>query len=388
MTAPRLEIDLDKIHHNARTLVARLAARDISVTGVTKATLGSPEVAGVLLRAGVSALGDSHIENIEAMRRAHVPASMTLIRSPMPSQAERVVNHADVSFNTELDVVSKLSAAAREARRTHGIVLMVELGDLREGIMPGDLEDTVHQTLRFPNIALKGIGTNLACRSGVSPDARNMAELSALAGSIEATYGLSLDVVSGGNSANLDWATSGADTGRINDLRLGESILLGRETLHRRPIDGLHTDAVTLVVEVIESKVKPSLPWGEIAQNAFGETSTAADRGHVPQTILAVGRQDTDPNGLRPPPGIEILGASSDHLIADSGDVLRAGTEITFQLDYSALVRSMTSPFIAKVVTARSGHIVTNRGAPWAIDLNELTNLEREWAPEREQRAI
>jgi predicted amino acid racemase len=353
-----LEIDLAKIYHNAHRLVGLLADRGISVTGVTKATLGSPEIAGALLMAGVSGLGDSRIENIEAMRRAKVPASMSLMRSPMLSQADRVVRHADLSFNTELDVISRLSSAAQTARRTHGVVLMVELGDLREGIMPGDLEDTARQTLRFPNIALRGIGTNLACRSGVSPDARSMSELSALAGSLEATFGLTVDVVSGGNSANLGWAFSGADTGRINDLRLGESILLGREPLHRQPIDGLHTDAITLVAEVIESKVKPSLPWGKIAQNAFGEDSTATDRGPISQTIFGIGRQDTDPRGLHPPPGIEILGASSDHLVADTGrDRLAIGAEITFHLDYSALVRSMTSPFVAKVVTVASGHI-------------------------------
>ncbi len=351
MTAPRLEIDLNKIYHNARTLVDRLADRGISVTGVTKATLGSPEIASALIRAGVTALGDSRIENIEAMRRAHVPASMTLIRSPMISQAERVVTHADVSLNTELDVISRLSFAAKEARRTHGVVLMVELGDLREGIMPGDLENTVRETLRFPNIVLRGIGTNLACRSGVSPDAKNMAELSALADSIDATFGSTLSIVSGGNSGNLPWALSGEDTGRINDLRLGEAILLGRETLHRQPIDGLHTDAITLIAEVVESKVKPSLPWGKIAQTAFGEQPPAIDRGLIWQTILAIGQQDTDPCGLHAPPGITILGASSDHLIVDSGaGSLCMGAEMTFQLNYSALVRAMTSPFVAKVV--------------------------------------
>ena len=359
MTAPRLEIDLDKIHHNARTLVERLADRGISVTGVTKATLGSPEIACVLLQAGVSSLGDSRIDNIEAMRSARVPASMALIRSPMLSEAHRVVAHADVSFNTELDVISKLSSAARKARRTHGIVLMVELGDLREGIMSNDLEDTVRETLRFPNIALKGIGANLACRSGVSPDAKNMAELSALADSIDATFGPMLGIVSGGNSGNLRWALSGADTGRINDLRLGESILLGRETLHRQAIDGLHTDAITLTAEVIESKVKPSQPCGEIAQTAFGEKPPATDRGHILQSIVAIGRQDIDGCGLLAPPGIEILGASSDHLIVDSGsDRLSVGAEITFQLNYSALVRAMTSPFVAKVVKVESGHMV------------------------------
>ena len=357
MSAPRLEIDLDKIQHNARTLVEGLAVRGIAVTGVTKATLGSPEIARALLRGGVSGLGDSRIENIEAMRRAPVPASMSLIRSPMLSQAEQVVAHADLSFNTELEVIRKLSSVAKQAGKTHAIVLMVELGDLREGILPGDLERTVRETLRLPNIALEGIGTNLACRSGVAPGPENMAELSALANSIEATFGIELRIVSGGNSANLPWALSTASTGRINDLRLGEAVLLGREPLARQPIEGLHTDAITLCAEVIEAKLKPSLPWGEIGQSAFGELPPAIDRGPIRQTILALGRQDTDPQGLRPPPGIEVLEASSDHLIVDLGPRrLPVGAEVSFQLNYSALVRAMTSPFVTKVAKAASGN--------------------------------
>ena len=348
MIAPRLEIDLSKIYHNARTLVELLADRGISVTGITKATLGSPDIAGALLRAGVSTIGDSRIKNIKQMRLSHVPASMILTRSPMLSQVDQVVKYADVSFNTELDVISKLSSEAQKTKQIHGIVLMVELGDLREGIMPDDLLDTVREVRRLPNIALKGIGTNLACRSGVSPDATNMSELSSLANLIETTFGLTLDIVSGGSSANLNWALSDADPGRINNLRLGESILLGREPLQRQQIAGLHIDAITLVAEVIESKVKPSQPWGEIAQNAFGEKTSTTDRGCIPQAILAIGHQDTDPYGLQPPSEIEIIGASSDHLIVESS--IPVGAEITFQLNYSALVRAMTSPFVAKVM--------------------------------------
>jgi len=354
MTAPRLEIDLAKIYHNAHTLVELLADRGMSVTGITKATLGSPDIAGALLRAGVSAIGDSRIENIEKMRLSRVPATMILTRSPMLSQVDQVIKYADVSFNTELDVISKLSSAAQRMKQKHEIVLMVELGDLREGIMPDDMLDTVREVLRFPSIALKGIGTNLACRSGVSPDATNMSELSSLADLIEATFGLSLDIVSGGSSANLNWALSCSDSGRINHLRLGESILLGREPLQREPINGLFTDAIALVAEVIESKVKPSQPWGEIAQTAFGEQSPATDRGKISQAILAIGHQDTDPQGLQPPPGVEILGASSDHLIVKSS--LPVGTEMTFQLNYSALLRAMTSPFIVKVSKFQNGH--------------------------------
>ncbi len=298
MTTPRLEIRLDRIHHNARTLVDRLGARGISVTGVTKATLGSPEVARELLAAGVSGIGESRIENIEALRRAGLTCTLTLIRSPLPSQVDRVVAGADVSLNSEPVVLAQLSAAAARQGRDHGVVLMVELGDLREGILPADVEAVARQVGELPHLTLLGIGTNLACQSGVAPDAANMGELSDLARSLEATLGTTFAVVSGGNSANLDWALGCADVGRVDDLRLGESILLGREPLRRTPVEGLHTDAVTLVAEVIESKVKPSRPWGELEQTAFGSRAPAPDRGDTNRVILAVGHQDVDPDGL------------------------------------------------------------------------------------------
>jgi predicted amino acid racemase len=365
MTAPRLEIDLRKLHHNARTLVERLSVRGIAVTGITKATMGSPAVAGAMLRAGVRSLGDSRVENLEALRRAGVTAPLMLVRSPMLSQVDRVVAHADVSCNSEPDVLTALAAAAAATGRTHRVVLMVELGDLREGILPGDLAGVVRAVQRLPALVLAGIGTNLACQSGVAPDAANMGELSALVLSIEDRFGLTIGTVSGGNSGNLDWALGDAVVpGRVNDLRLGESILLGCEPLHRRPIEGLHTDAITLVAEVIESKRKPSRPRGELGQTAFGTpapapAAAAGDRDGRVRTIVAVGHQDVDPAGLRAPAGIEVLGASSDHLILDAGrDRLPIGAEVAFRLDYSALVRAMTSRFVEQVVT------VTDDGAP------------------------
>ena len=366
MAAPRLEIDLDKIYHNTHELLTRLSERGMSVTGVTKASLGSLDIANTLLQAGLTSLGDSRIENIKAMRLAGdgaqiKDAALLLLRSPMLSQVAQVVRYADMSCNTEIDVIKKLSVEARKQGRTHPVLLMVELGDLREGIMPEDLIDTVRKVLSLPNILLKGIGTNLACRSGVSPDAANMAKLSELADLIEATFDVTLDVVSGGNSANIQWALNDtqADTGRINNLRLGEAILLGCEPLQRQPIDGLHTDAITLVAEVIESKRKPSQPTGDVAQSAFGEVllpndRALTDRGIVRQAILAIGIQDIDPDGLQAPAGIEIMGASSDHLVIESvNGELVVGEEVTFQLNYSALLRAMTSPFVSRVFTHR-----------------------------------
>ena len=349
MSNPLLQIDLDKIFHNASTLVARLKCKGVSVTGVTKAFLGASQIAKTLLRAGVSSLGDSRIENIEFMRKSGITAQMILIRTPMLSQTDRVVASADLSFNTELDVLFALSSAAVKARKTHGIVLMVELGDLREGIMPRDVEKAVRTVLELPNIKLMGLGTNLACRNGVSPDNRNMAELSAIENRFVPTDTSTQPIVSGGNSSNLNWVFGGGEIGCINNLRLGEAILLGREALNRQPINGLFTDAICLMTEVIESSIKPSKPWGTIAQSAFNGASNLDDQGYINQAIAAVGRQDTDPEGLHPPNGIEVLGASSDHLILNArAKKLVVGSTVSFQLNYGALLHAMTSPHVAK----------------------------------------
>lgn len=347
MSAPRLEINLDRLHHNARTLVEVLAPRGIAVTGVTKATLGSPTIAREFLRAGVASLGDSRIENLARLRGDGIDAPTMLIRSPMPSQCATVVAVADLSLNSELEVMRGLSAAAGEQGRTHGVVLMVELGDMREGILPGDLHSVARQTLELANIRLRGIGTNLACQSGVAPDAQNMGELSALASRVESDLGISFDIVSGGNSANLEWVLGGAAVGRINHLRLGESILLGREPLRRTPIDGLFTDAFTLVAEVIEAKVKPTHPRGEIYETAFGVAASQITPSTANRVLVALGQQDTDPAGLAPPGGLELIGASSDHVVlaAERADT-PVGSEVRFGVNYAALLRAATSPFV------------------------------------------
>lgn len=350
MTGLRLEIDLGKIADNARSLVDRASAHGISITGVTKAMLGFPELARLMYESGIGVVGDSRIENIERIRGAGIDGPMLLVRTPLPSQIDRVVRSGVTSANAEVEVLAALATSARVAGRIHDVMLMVELGDLREGILPADLNDTVRIVLGLPQLRLTGIGANLACRSGVVPSDQNMGELGALVESVERTFGTRITTVSGGNSANLNWALGSHDTGRINDLRLGESIILGREPLQRRAIPGLHTDAVMLVAEVIESKRKPSKPWGLLGQNAFGETTELADEGEIWQTILAVGRQDTEPGDLRAPDDVAVLAASSDHLVTRTGIQMRPGDEIRFAPGYSALLRSMTSVFVSKDV--------------------------------------
>lgn len=359
MTAPRIEVDLTKIEANTRHLVQQLEPRGIGVTGVTKATLGSAAVGAAMVRGGVTGLADSRIESLARLvAGGAAAASRTLIRSPMVSQADQVVRTATTSLNTGLPVLEALDAAARTQRRTHQVVLMVELGDLREGVAPADLLQLARSTRSRRRLRLAGLGANLACQNGVVPDDRNMGELSALVEQVEAATGEPLPVVSGGNSANLPWALTSSALGRVNDLRIGEAILLGTEPLHRTVLPGLHADAFLLTAEVIETGIKPAQPWGSRAQTAYGElVPVGADTrgGSTRQAILALGRQDVLLEGLVPPPGIRILGMSSDHLVVDCGDHrLAVGDELTFGLGYGALVQAMTSPFVAVELTEPS----------------------------------
>jgi len=362
VSSPRIEVDLDLIGENAQELVRRTAARGVSVTAITKAMCGLPALGRVFLEAGVVTLGDSRVENIERLRADGIDAPIVLIRSALVSEVERVVVAADTSCATEIEIVELLSAAAARADRVHGIMLMVELGDLREGIMPCDMPDAIARCLALPNIEVRGIGTNLACRNGVVPDDRNLGELSDLAASIEAQFGITLDVVSGGNSSSLGWLESTAKLGRIDNLRLGESILLGRDPLRGSPIPGLHQDAATIFAEVIESKHKPRRAWGERAQSTFAPPAdapsaeaTSVGEDHGWHSLLAIGHQDTDPLDLSAPPGLQIIGASSDHLVVASEHRLGLGSEIAFGPGYSALARAMSSLTLRSIIRGGPG---------------------------------
>jgi predicted amino acid racemase len=361
MLAPRVEIALDKLAHNAQKLAALYGSKGICVTAVTKGVCGSPPIASALLDGGIRSFGDSRIANIQRMRQAGLGAQFILIRSPMPSQVGRVVEFADVSLNTEISVIRLLADHAAKRGKTHRIILMVELGDLREGILPGDVESVVREVIGLPGIELIGVGTNLACFGGIRPTETNMRELSAIASTVRRMFGVNLEIVSGGNSANYQWFVSTPDVGLVNHLRIGEGILLGCDTLTRERIPGLYTDAFTLVAEVIELKTKPSRPYGEIAQDAFGHVPAFEDNGNVRRAILALGRQDVDVSAIEPRIEADILGASSDHLILDVRDPdLGVGDEVRFDVGYGALLRAMTSPYVEKVYLPRF-HLVTRR---------------------------
>lgn len=352
MPSPYLTIDLDKIEHNARIIVGLCQQHGIEVVGVTKATCGRPEVARAMLRGGVTAIADSRMENIQRLRAAGVPGRLMLLRIPPLSGVDEVVEAVDLSLNSELPVIAALSDAAARRGRVHGVILMVDLGDLREGIWPDELIPVVQAVIGLSGVRIEGLGANLACFSGVVPSEEHMKRLVGLAETVEKQCAVTLRWVSGANSSGLDLMASGRMPRRINHARIGEAILLGRETVNRRPWPETHQDAFVLHAEVLELKRKPSLPIGPRSQDAFGKLPAIEDRGERERALLNVGREDVDVEGIVPDDRrLTVLGGSSGYLVVDvtaAGDDIRVGDELSFSLNYSALVAAMTSEFVKK----------------------------------------
>ncbi|WP_201780836.1 alanine/ornithine racemase family PLP-dependent enzyme [Aneurinibacillus tyrosinisolvens] len=349
LRTPRVEINLVKLAHNAEKLFNLYGSKGIGIMGVTKAICGGPEIAKVLVNKGIRILADSKIINLKKMRDAGIQAEFVLLRTPALSEIDLVIKYADISMNTEIAVIKRLSETAIKNKTLHKIILMIEMGDLREGISPLNLDQYVQDVLKLPGVKMVGIGANFACFGGVKPNEDKMETLSSLAIQVEKKFALPLSYVSGGNSANYRWFATADDIGNINNLRLGESIFLGRETLCRKRIPELFTDVFTFISEVIESKIKSSIPNGEIGQNAFGISPKWKNRGQIRRAILGVGIQDVLVSGLTPKLDIEILGSSSDHTILDAKKVdLKVGDEVAFNLDYGALLSVMTSPYVMK----------------------------------------
>ncbi|UWQ94555.1 alanine/ornithine racemase family PLP-dependent enzyme [Rhodobacteraceae bacterium M385] len=347
MSCPRVEVDLSKIRGNTRTLVERLKGRGIGVTAVTKAVCGHPAIAQAMLDGGAVSLAEARLSNVRRLRQAGLTCPITLIRTPLLSQVYGVVQLCDASYNTEPSVITALAAAALRQGKVHDIFLMVEMGDQREGIKPSDVGDMARHVVGMPGVALKGIGANFACLSGISPTDAKMRALSSLANAVERQCGAVLRTVSGGNSANLPWALEVHATGRVNDLRIGEAVLLGVDPLTGRQIEGMHRDAFTLVAEVIEAGAGSAR---QFFQNTIGTPAinqlirNALINNKI---ILGLGQQDIDAAGLLMPPGVTFIGATSDHLVIGTrGTPLRVGTEIRFQINYAALMRAMAAPDI------------------------------------------
>ncbi|MFW5856051.1 MAG: alanine/ornithine racemase family PLP-dependent enzyme [Bacillota bacterium] len=350
---PRVNIDLTGITANARKMKNKCDQENIKLTGVVKGSAGDVRVARAFISGGIDSIADSRLRNIKILREAGFEKEeMVLLRLPQLSKVGEVVKYADVSLVSELKTIKALSEAAVAQNKIHEIIIMVDVGDLREGVMPEDLSDFIAVIIDLEGVRINGLGTNVGCYGGVLPTPENTRKLVELKEKLLLEYDINLSVISGGNTATTKLLDEGMLPAGVNNFRVGEAILQGTDITHQRKISGLKKDNFTLTASVIELKKKPSVPEGEIGHDAFGGKPQFEDKGIRKRAILAIGRQDVKVDGLTPLiSGAEIIGASSDHLLLDVTEVekdLTIGDKIDFSLDYGAMLALMTSPYVEK----------------------------------------
>ena len=345
---PQLEFDLALLRSNADAVISRCRGMGIRVCGVVKGVDGLPEAARVLRAAGAAELGTSRLEQVAKCRAAGVPGPWLLIRIPGLTELPDVVALCETSLQSEWPTLLALEEECLRQNKTHRVIVMTDLGDLREGFWDKkELVDVCERVERdLPHVHLAGIGVNLTCYGSTKPTPEKMNELVGLARQVEQRIGRKLEIVSGGATSSFTLVHWGTMPAGVNHLRIGEAILLGKDLQVDwgiRDMDYLRMDALTLRAEVVEVKDKPTYPIGEFAIDAFGRKPVYEDRGIRRRAILALGRADVgELESLIPrEPGLTVIGGSSDHCIVDVEDCPRrvqGGDSVAFSLCYSHML--------------------------------------------------
>ena len=354
---PELTIDLKKLDNNIREIKERCDKTGIKLAGVIKGCTGLPEVAETFDKEDVEFIASSRLEQLKPLKNK-VKAKLMMIRIPMLTEAKDVVEITDISLNSEIEVLKALNEEAKKQNKVHNVILMKDLGDLREGFFKDEeiieAADLVENEL--DSLYLSGIGTNVGCYGSIVPTVEKLEELIKTAEKVEEKIGRKLDYISGGATSSLTRVFEGNMPKRINLLRVGEGILLAKDLKDLWGYDQsyMYQDVFKLRCEVIEVKDKPTHPIGEIFVDAFGNKPTYEDRGIRKRALIALGKVDYAyiDELIINEPGTSIVGASSDHTIIDVEDAkrdIKVGDIIEFDLCYATMIYLTNSDNIHKV---------------------------------------
>lgn len=357
---PRLVIKKDILKDNLKAVGEITKDRGgCSLMVVTKGLCAMDGLIDIIVAdPEVDFVADSRVKNIEkfASKVREAGKKTVLLRIPMHSEVKGVVEHVDLCFNSELSTIRLINEEAGKQGKVQDILLMIDLGDLREGIFFKDkdlIDEVVSEILKMENINLYGIGVNLTCYGAIIPKNENLSQLVELSKDLEEKFGIKLEMVSGGNSSSIYLIDKGELPKGINNLRLGESFLLGNDTAYETKLPGTRDDGLVLEAEIVELKTKPSIPIGEVGVDAFGQKPYYEDRGMMKRAIIAIGKQDTDLDSMTPVDSqVEIMGGSSDHIILDLTKCdkdYQVGDVVEFTLGYGGMLKVATSPYVEKI---------------------------------------
>lgn len=352
-----IELNKDKLLHNFRFLDDLFERNGIHWGMVSKILCGNKDYLKLVLDLGVREIHDSRISNLKAIKSIDEDVQTVYIKPPPKKSIKSLVSYADVSLNTEYETIKLISEEAYRQKKTHKIIIMIEMGDLREGVMGEDLIDFYSSVFKLPNINVIGIGTNLNCLNGIMPTHDKMVQLSLYEQLIEATFNKKIPWVSGGSSVTIPMIYKKLIPKGVNHFRVGETLFFGNNLLTNKPIKGMKTDVFKLYAEVIEVIEKPKVPMGEIGTNVAGESPEVneQDFGKTSfRAILDIGLLDIDTKNITPyKKNFKFSGASSDMIVLDIGrnsGNLKVGDFVEFRPDYMGALRILNSDYIDKKI--------------------------------------
>ncbi|MBN1600341.1 MAG: alanine racemase [Chitinispirillaceae bacterium] len=355
----RLHINIDALKHNIKQIEHIIKRRNNTWTLVTKVLCGYQEIIEEFVSMGLHSFGDTRLENMYSFPGGNHSIERWYLRVPPLSITEKIVDIAEVSINSEIATIRQLDKHARAAGKTHKIIVMIELGDLREGVLPGSLIDFYTSIFSLPNIEVLGIGANIGCLSGIVPSIDQLMQLVLYRELLELKFGHKLPLISAGTSATLSLLENKHVPEAVNHWRIGESVFLGNDLVNGGTLKGFRNDTFILEAEIAEIKKKGMVPIGEVANVAPFDTTyenefelSPGQRGR--RALITIGELDTDVRGLIPmSDSCRIVGASSDISVIhinDEDDSIKVGGTLRFRLTYSALLRLMNGRYIPKII--------------------------------------
>lgn len=352
-----ITLDTKKLAHNFDFLNNIFTDNGIDWAIVTKLLCGNKLYLQEVLKLGVKQVCDSRIINLKRIKSINPAIETIYIKPPAKNNAANVVKYADYSVNSESRIIERLSLEAVKQNKIHKVIIMVELGELREGIMGAHLMEFYEKVFRMKNIEVAGIGANLSCLYGILPSQDKLIQLSLYEQLIEARFNKKIDYVSGGSSVTILLLLQGILPKGINHFRVGETLFFGTNVYDGTPLDGMEHDIFNLFVNIIEITEKPMVPTGTFGTNLEGETFSP-DESLLGKTskraLIDIGLLDVDKNHIQfVDPDLEIVGATSDIIVVDLGDNAKgykAGDLLPVKLDYLSTLKLLNSEYVEKRV--------------------------------------
>lgn len=352
-----LTLNRAKLKENFDFLKKTFKENDVSWGVVSKLLCGNRLFLQELINLGVKEVHDSRISNLAKVKSIHSEIQTAYIKPVSKRNVSKMVQFADVSLNSELETIRWISQEAVEQDKMHKIIIMVETGDLREGVMGEQLVEFYSQIFQLPNIEVIGLGTNLNCLNGVMPSTDKLIQLSLYKQIIELKFNKEIPWVSAGTSVTIPLMLTHQLPKGINHFRVGETLYFGLDLFEEKLIDGMNGDVFELHAEIIEMQEKPLLPVGNLAANPQGSTAQIDESLYGQSSfraIIDIGLLDVDPKYLIPSDDkYEILGGSSDMLIINLGENpnnYQVGDTLNFDMKYMGALSLLNSSYIDKKV--------------------------------------